>query len=70
MKLTPDELELVNEWERVRSAFVASKERRSSDPETYAAAKAEMSAMRTYWRQVGEAVGTRTPVAPLSVKGG
>lgn len=86
MKLTPEELKLVNEWEEARSAYVEAKaviaalptlEERSAArkaPE-YQAIKRRMSEMRTFWRRVGEAVpegtpGHRSPVRPISVKAG
>jgi hypothetical protein len=71
--ISEEELSLYNEWAEVQKAFVKAKEKAAKDPayrdsEEYQAAKQKMSTMRTYWRQVGEATGTRTPIAPLSTK--
>ncbi len=71
MSISPEELALYNDWERLRSAFVAAKERvaageldRNSDE--YQAVKRAMDEARTTWRQIGEYVGTRNPVTPIA----
>lgn len=65
MNLTDEEIALVTEWQRVRSAFVKAKEGRSKNEAAYQKAKDEMSAVRTYWRGVRDAFaagpGTATP---------
>ena len=75
MKLTPEELKLVNDWESVRFAFVEAKRRVASGELSrssiqYQEAKAAMNNARTEWRKIGEYVGTRTPVAPIQATGG
>lgn len=60
------ELALEAEWLDVEEAFLTAKASRHTSPDAeavYQAAKARMSEMRRYWRQIGEAVGTRTPSA-------
>lgn len=64
------ELALELEWLDVSDAYVAAKaawvaagaKPRTKEHEAYLAAKKKMSEMRTYWRRIGEAVGSRTPV--------
>lgn len=70
MELTDAELELHQEWSKVKKAFLAAKEKRDKDPKAYDKAEAALSEMRRYWRQVGEATpdgvpGHRTPHAPV-----
>lgn len=60
------EIALELEYLDARDRFVAAKEARAADPSAhnekeYRAAKAAFSELRTYWRQIGEAVGTRKP---------
>jgi hypothetical protein len=73
--ISEEELALYNDWAVAQKAFVKAKEKAVKDPayrdsDEYRAIKQNTSEMRTQWRQIGEAVGTRTPVAPLSAKGG
>jgi len=70
MNLTDEEIELVLEWRKVRDAFVKAKKSRAKDEGGYVKAKAAVDELRTYWRRVGEAAGTRTPVAPIRKKVG
>lgn len=53
MNLSPDEVKLVVEWDRLRSAFIAAKRKRGS-PE-YLKAKKAMSEFRTKWRTIRDA---------------
>jgi hypothetical protein len=43
--------------------YVAAKKNEAKDPDEYRDAKKAFSDHRTYWRQIGEAVGTRIPGA-------
>jgi hypothetical protein len=68
-KLTPEEaadaeLELRNEWAKARKAFVAAKDNRGTAE--YRKAKAQMSELRTYWRQIRDAVTAESGTPPVA----
>ena len=61
------ELALRQQWLDLQQAFYAAKARVEAgtikrDSKEYRDAKRKFSEFRTYWRRIGEAVGTRVPV--------
>lgn len=56
------EIALELEWLDVEARYLAAKASLPRDDPEFIAAKQAMSEMRTYWRQIGEACGTRRPV--------
>ena len=72
MNLSDADIELINEYKKARDALVKAKKLRKRghpDPEALTAAKARVDELRTYWRRIGEAVGVRTPIAPIQKRG-
>ena len=66
MNLTDEEIELILEWRDAQQAFVDAKKKKGyRDTSEYAAAAKRVDELRTKWRRIGEAVGTRTPVPPI-----
>lgn len=70
MNLTDEEIALAVEWRDARAAFLKAKKARDKHPDDYETAKAKVDKLRTYWRQIGEAVpeghpGHRNAVAPI-----
>lgn len=63
-----DELKLHDEWLTAQEAYVKAKTKRKRgqpDPPELVAAKKKVDEMRSYWRRVGEAAGTRQAIAPI-----
>jgi hypothetical protein len=60
------ELEMELEHMTLGAEYAEAKLTRDDDPERYTAAKAAFTDHRTYWRRIGEAAGTRTPVTSIS----
>lgn len=70
------ELALELEWLDVRDAYLTAKAAwvaagsvpRTTEYVAYVEAKRTMSEMRTFWKRVGEAVGSRTPAGTVIVE--
>lgn len=60
-------LELELEHLELLDAYTAAKKNEAKDPDAYRAAKKAFTEHRTYWRRIGEAVGTRAPIGAIGV---
>lgn len=51
-----EELQLLIDWAKAREKFVAAKAEAARDSAAYRHAKKAMSELRTYWRQIRDAL--------------